>query len=391
MVKQNKSLNIAGSQHSGFPRNLNHVVLSIPSQSAFSFGSQSIIDFKVKNIKVHDLTLAFNTSSLTGITANGTYPILNPAYFWFSKLEILINNNVIDTIYPDHQFILSNLYSSDEDRLLNNYSSGSYLSNTSRYTLTNSGGSWYVSLKTLFNQTHMAILSQSHEVQIRITMQNLSNLLTLGGLTGTPSVTINNVQLLARVTQLDANMSQRLLVEQAKIPRHSLFLQTRYQSFVIQSGVSTSTFVLTGIVGSIHSLNFILRPTTGLVGSSAYSYTAIKDFQILDSGGTNINGGAVIPSTFNLTQQQKWWGESTFPAEGFAGTNNSYAYMYSFSVDPASAFKNAQHLTTKLFTGNEQLIINYVSALSGTYQLDVYALVEQAIEQSNGYVKLVNV
>ena len=387
-----KSLNISATQYSGMPRNLNHVTINVPSQSQFSFGSQSIIDFKVKNVKIHELCLAFNTGALTGLTANGTYPYLNPAYFWFQKIEIIINNNVVDTIYGEEQFLLNNLYFADEDRLCNNLSSGLYSNpSTNRYTLTNTAGSnWYVNLKSLFNTTHMALLTQNHEIQLRVTMNPLANVLTVGALVGTPSVVINSVQLLARVTQLDSITTKSLLTEISKIPKHLLFLGTRYQSFVIQSGVSTSTLVLTGITGSVHSLYFIVRPSTGLTGSAAYSYTPIKDFQILDAGGTNINGGSVITSAFNLTQQMRWWCESTFPVEGLTGTNNSNCYMYSFSVDPSSSVKSAQHLTTKSFSGNEQLIINYTAALSGTYNIDVYALVEQALEQTISYVKLVN-
>ena len=301
MVKQ--SLNIAASQHSGFPKNLTHTVLTIPSVSAFSFGSMSIIDLKQKGIKIHDLTLQFNTNAITGTqAANGTYPYLSSCYNWIQKLEIIINGNVVDTLYPDIQFILNNLYFADEDRLLNNYASGYYANPaTNRYTLSNTNGSnWYLSLKSLFNQCHYALLTQNHEIQLRVTMNPLANVINVGALTGTPSCTINSVSLLARVTQLDQPNQQRLLVEMNKVTRHSLFHATRYQSFVLQSGITTSTSILTAITGSVHSLYFILRPVTGLTSNGAYSYTAIKDFYINNADGSNAVGGTTIPSSFNF-------------------------------------------------------------------------------------------
>ena len=299
----------------------------------------------------------------------------------------------MDTIYPDLNFILNQIYFDDEDRLCNNLSSGLYSGAagiTQRYGLTNTANSnWFVNLKCLFNQNHFAILSNSHEVQLRVSMQSQANAINQGALVGTALVAINSVSLYARVTQLPTNLSNQLLLEMQKQPKDSLFLSTRFMPITIQSGVSTSTVILSGIVGSVHSLYFIVRPTTGLVGASQYSYTAIKDFSIYDSGGSNICGGSVIPSTFNLLQMQKWFGLSTFSAEGFTGVNNSYCYMYSFSVDPSSSMKNSSHYTTKQFTGNEQLIINYTAALSGTYQIDIYALVESSIRQSANSVQLI--
>ena len=391
MVKQNKSLNIAGSQHSGFPRNLTHTNLVIPSVSQFSWGSQSIIDIKQKGIKLHDAVLAFNINAITGVTPNGsTLPVLNSCYSWFQKIEILINGSVMDTIYPDfNAYILNNLYAPDEDRLLLNIAAGGSIAN--RYTLSNTNGSvWYLSLKTLFNQNHFGILTQNHEVQLRVTMNPLSNVLNQGALVGTCACTINNVSLLARVTQLDTPTIQRLLVDMNKTPRHSLFLSTRYQSFVVQAGVSNTNLVMTAITGSVHSLYFIVRNTNALTGASNNSYNIIKDFSINGSDGQNIVGGTVIPSTFNLLIQNKHWFESTFCSEGFTGVNNSYVYTYSFSVDPASSFKNASHLTTRIMTGNENLIINFTSALASTAQVDVFALVESSLEQSPSYVKLIN-
>ena len=103
-----KNLNISASQHSGFPKGLTHTHISVSSQSQFAWGAQSIIDFKVKNVKIHELVLAFNTGACSGVTANGsTLPVLNTAFTWFSKLEILINNNIIDTILPDFNFLLN--------------------------------------------------------------------------------------------------------------------------------------------------------------------------------------------------------------------------------------------------------------------------------------------
>ena len=390
-----KVLNVAQSQHSGnWPRNMTHSIISIPSQSAFSFGSVSTIDLKMKSIKIHELILAFNTNAITGTqAANGTYPYVASCYQWVNKLEIIVNGTVVDTLYGDHQLILQNLYNSDEDRLSTNLASGSYSNAaTNRYTMSNTNGSnWYLSLKCLMNQAHFFLGTQNHEIQLRVSLNNLSNIISVGTLTGAPSMTINSVNLLARITQLDSPTNQRLLLEMQKVPKHSLFLATRYQSFILQSGITTSTSVMTAITGSVHSIYFVIRYTNAMTGAAQTSFNSIKDFSINGADGANIVGGVQLPSNLNLLIQNRHWFESTFSCEGYSGVNNSNVYTYCFSVDPASSFKNASHLSTKIMTGNEQLLINFNSALTSTAQLDIWALVEQSLEQSPSYVKLINV
>jgi hypothetical protein len=301
---------------------------------------------------------------------------------------MIINNTVIDSINNDFNYILNQLYYQDEDALLLNYAAGSTVSH--RYGLTNTNNSnWYVNLKTLFNQTNFSLLSNAHEIQLRITMQPLSNVLNQGALVGTPSVTINSVSLLARVTQLTPQLSNNLLLEISKIQRDNLFLATRHMPVTIQSGVLNSTIVLTGIVGSVHSIYFVVRPSSGLTKENQYNYTAIKDFQILNSSGNSLIGGSVVPSTFNLLVQQRWWVLSSFPAQAFTGTSNSYVYMYSFSVDPSSAMKNSANYSSQAFTGNEQLIINFNNALPSTHQIDIFSLVESSVKQGANSIQLI--
>ena len=381
---QRKNLNLTQSQTSFIPtQNVIPTTLTIPSQSAFAWGAPSIIDLKIKNIKVHEAILALTLGAVTGVTPDGTtYPNLNPSSSFFSKVEIVVDGNVEETINPDFNFIRNQLYASDIDRAMNNYAMGSYTNTSSRYTKTVSGSVWYLNLACLFHQTNLALLNSHHDVQLRITLAPLASVINVGALVGTAVVPINGASLIIRTTQLDSSISQRLLVEMSKVPKHNLFLATRYLPFPLNSGITSSTSTLT-FTGSLHSLYFIVRPTTGLNGIAQFTYKAIKDFSILSASGENISGGVVIPSDFNLLEQQKWYTESTFPMEAFTGVNSSNCYMYSFSVDPVAAYKSGAMYGSRVFQGNEQLVLNYVSALSGTHQLDVFALVESAIEQTN--------
>ena len=139
--KEMRGLNISNNQHSNVPRNLRHEILTIPSTSQFAFGGYGILDFKEKNVRVHELILAFNTSAVSGLTGSViNYPNLNPAFHWFTRIELCLNNVVVDTLYPDAQFILNQLFYDDEDRTLNNYSAGHYSSLAQRNILSTTAG-----------------------------------------------------------------------------------------------------------------------------------------------------------------------------------------------------------------------------------------------------------
>ncbi len=90
---------------------MKHESIIIPSTSAPSWGGYFVIDFRERNCILHDITLQFNVSALTDyISTNKTSPRYTPAYFWFSRIEIVQNNNVIYTIYANQQFISNQLF-----------------------------------------------------------------------------------------------------------------------------------------------------------------------------------------------------------------------------------------------------------------------------------------
>ena len=61
--------------------------------------------------------------------------------------------------------------------------------------------------------------------------------------------------------------------------------------------------------------------------------------------------------------------------------------MWSFSADPVSALNHGQALTSRKFTGQEQLLLNFPSALGAQVSVDVYAMVESILEVTPSSVK----
>jgi len=266
--------NVAHSQHINVPH-MKHESIIIPSTSAPSWGGYFVIDFRERNCVLHDLILQFNASALTGYTGtNATSPRYTPAYFWFSRIELVQNNNVIDTIYANQQFISNQLFNFDEQRNLINLGCGAYNNTTQRATLAASTNSYYVDLWNYFQQGHLPILSQKDDLQIRIYMDTLANNAVTGTatLTSSPISTINSCNLIAKVSRLQPqDISNRLSFIYSN-PEHYKFNELRYGTFAVNTGVSSTSIVLTPITGHCNYLFFTVRQTSTISGDNYFNY-----------------------------------------------------------------------------------------------------------------------
>jgi len=386
-------LNVAGHQTDALPQNLKHDIFIIPSTNTFAFGSMGIIDIKEKGILLHDIMLQFNVSQISGLTGSVSgYPNFNPAIFWIQRYEIYVNGNCIDTKYPTEQFIQQQFYSgTDEQRLYVNNGMGNYSSNTQRCTLASSTSNYYVPLRTLFDETHLAVLTQRDEIQLRVYMDNLSNQVNVGSFTGTASATMNFCNAICKITRLDSQSAQQHAMQISRNPHHAFFHDLRYGTFTALSGVSQSTFVLTPVVGKVSVLFFVARAST--VNSGLFNfYNGVKDFAILNSSSTNIVGGQQIPSAYALQVLNKYWCQSSYTNETGLGltNNNAYVYCWSFSHEPVKAMSQGKMYGSYPFQGNEQLLINWNAALTANYQVDVYAFTESIVQVDATSVKKIS-
>ena len=131
-----KTLNLSSTQKNEHPSGLKHEIITIPASNPFAFGSNGILNFKEKNVKIHELTIQFNVSALTNAgvysptqSVDQQFPTdgsLTPTFWWFNRIDIVISGKTVDTIYPDSNFILNQLYTEDSKRLGINVSAGSY-------------------------------------------------------------------------------------------------------------------------------------------------------------------------------------------------------------------------------------------------------------------------
>jgi hypothetical protein len=105
------------------------------------------------------------------------YPRMIPCFGWFTRIEIVQNNNIIDTIYPISNFLKHQMFTSDEERKKLNHGAGDYLNSVNTYYKTwhNDSEYWYLPLWTYFKLNHIPLLNPKDDIQIRLYMADLKN------------------------------------------------------------------------------------------------------------------------------------------------------------------------------------------------------------------------
>ena len=250
---------VSKSQKTDTPVGLRSEILQIPSSSQPSFGSYCVFDIKQRNIILHDVALVVNTTALTGLTG-GTSPRFSPAYFWWTRIEAVVNGVILDTYYPTEQFVLNQILNSNSDRIMVNNGAGNYASVTQRALMAATAGSNYtINLHTIFNEAHMALMTDAHNIQLRVYFDTVANIVVAGGATGTGAVSINFANLICKTTKLPPDVAQNRLALMNAQPEHLLYHDLRYGIFNINSGVSSSQIVLSSITGKVALTFFAVK------------------------------------------------------------------------------------------------------------------------------------
>lgn len=379
-------LNLRCTQSVSLPSDLRHETLIIPSSSLPTWGGYFTVDIRERNIILNNITLQMNVSAVAGTTLVGYF---SPAIYHFTRIDIVQGGNVIDTIFNNEQFLRNQLLEYDEDRLSSNITMGLYSNSTQRTLLSSQSttNTFYIPLKTYFDECKPNLLSDQHNVQLRIYMDTLANVFTVtsGTLVSAPILSCSAI---CKVSRLDATSAASILQDMTLSPHHSIIHDTRYGTFTVPTGSLSSTIVLTPIVGNVTALLFTVRSAT--TGAGAWNYTQLASFAILDATSTNIVGGQALPASLCANILNRDWCKSSYNTETSfysAANNAANFYMWSFSADPVAALSNGQALTSRKLTGSEQLILNFQSALGSAVTVDVYAYVESIVEQGPSHVK----
>ena len=390
-------LNLPQKQAFTVPANLKSEFVIIPSTSSPAWGSYFIFDVKERNCIISDLLLGFTLGAITGATGTAvtSYPHFSPATFFTTKVEIVVNNITIDTLYPVQQFTAQQFFNDDPDRVYINNMQGSYNSIIQRNTLSTATSNYYVKLRTIYNECHIPILSDAHNLQIRVYMDQLANVVNMSTLGGTVTSTIT-ANIICKVLKLPAEVASNRLAAMIKKPEQSIYHNLRYSPFAVSSGVSSTTIVLTPFVGNVAAIFFVIRNADKITKNDAYQFTAISNFALLDSTSSNCVGGQSINSVLALNYLNQFYCRSSYTSEtslgaNIAGTvtdNKANVYGWSFSSNICETLENGLLLGHRKFLGNEQLQLTYTGSLAANIQVDVWAFCQSVFEQGGSYVKV---
>ena len=374
-VTSDIGLNIPAAQYTNV-ESMAHETIIVPSNTTPLWNTQVNVDIREKNCLLHNLCLKFNVSAITGVS-NAYY---TPAWFWFHHIDLVVNGQTIDTIYGNQQFLQHQLFNFDEKRKFNNITAGDYASVAQRKALASATNDYYVPLWSFFKQTHMPLLYQKDDIQLRIFMDSASNNIVLPtGATGTPVSTFNNLQVLINVSKLENYDVNARLKDLSRSVQSYQFNELRWGNYNINAGAATSSIVLTSIVGPVSFLKFVIRPV-GSTGDNYFNYLAIKDFSILNAGSTNIVGGSAIPSTQALYILNRDWTRGSYSTE-------SNVYIYSFGASPVDTIHSGKIYNFYRFKGSEQLVLNFTAPLAQAVSVDIYAYVNSAVQLSSSNTK----
>jgi hypothetical protein len=359
----------AAKNQSKLTTNTNSNVIFINSNSAPNWGSSIQFDIKQKRVKINEIVLAITLPPIAGISG-GTGASYVPAEFLYNFIDIQINNVFVQYIYSDYNFFCNQLFNTDERRaVLNSWSS--YTNTANRVTRSAALNTYYIPLRTLMNQTQMAILSNIHEVVIRVNFPPASEIVNLNGGTGSPTSGISNCQLILKVDNLTDEEFKSEFVSMS--PKQLYYLDTREQKFPMASGSTQIVATLTNIRGSTPLLFFIVRLDTNQTGDNQFlNLIEIANFELKDAGGKSITNSP-IASTLSLSTLSRDWAVSSFLGESLAGTYSNFIYMWSFADKTAWTMASGDPSGSYRFTGTETLTVNMKTALGASATLQVFS------------------
>lgn len=426
-----RGLNIPDYQNSQL-QNVKYETVLVPSTSQVAFGGYSIFDFKEKACLINDIVLQFQVTNLSAGTANPSYsvPRMIPCFNWFTRIEIVQNNQILETLYPQSNFLLHQMFLIDEERQKLNDGAGDYKSPYKCYLKTQNQSYWYLPLWTYFKTGHIPCLYPKDDLQIRLYMDTLSNNITVDSntFTGTPSCSLT-ANLVVNVTRLGDDIHTYRLQSLNKGPEHYKFLEMRYGTTVIPANSNPApafNYVLNAVTGNVVFLLAIIRPTGNKgPGSTStnividpFQYIPVSNFSLLDSTSTNISGGQPVSLSLLKEYLSRKWTASSYYSDirnvyvdsiingpdyykQYTGNNyfsttggrlqdsTSHAILYSFSDDPVGAANSGRSAGGHRFKGSEQLQVQFSSPLATAYNLEIYAYVEGALETTPVYIKKV--
>ena len=368
-----------------------HTYVTIQSNASVSWGGYCNFDININNYCIHEITFLMNVGPITGVTASSvlTLPAFCSAFKWFTQVNITNQNNSLDIYDSQSNYLMNQLYTSLEDSYFINSASGPYNSLSTRYAMSQVNTVWQTPLKTgIFNQIKSELLNNNHNIRVSILLDNLTNIINQGSLTGTPSSVINSCSLILKVSKYDQITTNNKLLQLTKQPKLLLYNTTAYQPFISNSGSSQSIITLSNFIGlNIQFIYFVIRLSSAITKSEGFNFlNNTSNYSVLSSSGESLVG-TTTSSSVSLLLYNKHNTAGCFTCDSTYG--NVYTVWH--SIDPQSTImQSGSCYGQRLYSESESLVINFSSALTANCNIDIYASTSSLLKQNHlGFTKII--
>ena len=386
------NLNIQNHQKMTVNKAIKQEIISFQSSQVPTWSAPFSVFLRAQGgLICHEAVLVMTqAAAITGLTGTVTnFPNVSPTPFLFTSVDVNINGVTVDTRRGDEQFILSQITSADETRLIQNFSMGSYTSVANRNSFNVASGKYYFPLQIpIINAANFKILSPSSEIELKFNMNSYQNVINQSTLTGTPVLNWAGAEILLRCTRLPPAIVQNEISQIVKGPKHYLYHRLLFAPYNLNAGISNAAITLSTLNGNVSHLIFVVRANTAQTGLNQWSYLPVKDFEIKDSAGSSLTGGRPILDKESRLNHARYWTKSSYLTDADTAVSNSYVYIYSFSADPVMALQTGARLNSYKFVGQEILNVNFPTALAAASTLEVYAYTETALEHNVSGIKI---
>ena len=362
-------------------QNLTHQYINVISTNLPAFGSYVFIDLNVPNFCIHEVVLQFALSGVSGIVGGSAalaLPALAPAFKFIQNITITNNNNILDVIDGTANHLMNQLYTSLEDSLFINTSSGLFNNSLVRYNMSLVPNTYQVVIKSFFPQCRAEILNGNSSIRIAILLETLTNIVNQGALVGTPILTINSISALCKVTKYSNELVNSKLAQLSRNPLLKTYNTLVYQPYVIQANQSTCVIPLSNFVGQqIQAVYFIIRPSANINRAESFINQQLINYNVLSATGESICGG-LITSAQGLYIYGRTMTLGNFLCDSTYG--NVYSWYHSSDII-STLTQSAQVFGSRTYNGSEALVLNF--ALTAVpLNVDIYASVTSVYKQN---------
>ena len=311
--------NVSLSQSVSLDSNLKNEILQISAASTPIWGSAFTFQMKEKNINFHDYAIQIVSSAITGTgTVVGAYI---PAFYFIDRIETNSNGINLITETGRESMIRANCQLDNEDRGGVNLNSGAddLLAQRTLLSSQTTNNTDIIGLTNLLSQIKLNLLNNAHNLDIKVTLANFSDIfvVTSGTLV---SSTILSATMICTVTRLNQSTVMQRLNRMANSPYimngHDVVTTTS----IVNLGVSSVTIPLTSFNGDISHFYFNVRlNATAYTGLNLMTFIPISSFTLNDSSGTTISGIITHPISTILNRN---YVQSSIYTENYLSVNN---------------------------------------------------------------------